>query len=110
MEIFEPKRLSVLDVENLRLHYAKTLDYWLQRFEQHRDEVAAMMDEEFVRAWRLYLAGSIGAFRAGELQLYQVVFARDANNDVPWSRAHLYRYGSESRRKLSVVEGDTIHA
>lgn len=110
MEIFEPKRLSVLDVENLRLHYAKTLDYWLQRFEQHRDDVAAMMDEEFVRAWRLYLAGSIAAFRAGELQLYQVVFARDTTSNVPWSRAHLYRSGSERRRKLSVVEGDAIHA
>ena len=110
MEIFEPKRLSVLDVENLRLHYAKTLDHWLQRFEQHRVEVAAMMDEEFVKAWRLYLAGSIAAFRAGELQLYQIAFVRDTNNNVPWSRAHLYRHGSGSKHRLSIVEDDTIHA
>lgn len=110
MEIFEPERLSVLDIENLRLHYAKTLDHWLQRFEQRRDDVAAMMDEEFVKAWRLYLAGSIAAFRAGELQLYQIVFARDTNNNVPWSRAHLYRHGSGNERRLSVVEGATIHA
>jgi cyclopropane-fatty-acyl-phospholipid synthase len=110
MEIFEPKRLSVLDVENLRLHYAKTLEHWLQRFEQHECEVTAMMDEEFVKAWRLYLAGSIAAFRAGELQLFQVFFTRDTNNNVPWTRAHLYRHQSESKRRLNVVESDTIHA
>ena len=49
-----------------------------------------MMDEEFVRAWRLYLCGSIAAFNVGELQLFQVVFSRARNNDLPWSRAWLY--------------------
>jgi len=90
MEIFEPNRLSILDVENLRLHYSKTLQHWLQRYELNSDKVRAMMDEEFVRAWRLYLSGSIAAFNVGELQLFQVVFARSRNNELPWSRAHLY--------------------
>ena len=61
------------------------------------------MDEEFVKAWRLYLAGSIAAFKVGELQLYQVVFARCANNDLAWSRAHLYSNPAEVRLKLSLV-------
>lgn len=91
MDIFEPYRFSVLDVENLRLHYAKTLDHWLQRYEQHVDAVEEMMDAAFVRAWRLYLAGSIAAFTVGELQLFQVVFSRADNNILPWSRAHLYQ-------------------
>jgi cyclopropane-fatty-acyl-phospholipid synthase len=91
MDIFEPNHLSVLDVENLRLHYSLTLQHWLQRYEEHSDEVLQMMDEEFVRTWRLYLAGSIAAFNVGELQLFQVVFARDRNNKLPWSRAYLYR-------------------
>ena len=30
---------------------------------------------DFARAWRLYLAGSVAAFRAGNLQLFQVLFA-----------------------------------
>ena len=30
MDMFEPNRLSVLDVENIRLHYAKTLEAWLE--------------------------------------------------------------------------------
>jgi cyclopropane-fatty-acyl-phospholipid synthase len=90
MDIFEPNRFSVLDVENLRLHYAKTLDHWLQRYEQQVDVVTDMMDVAFVRAWRLYLAGSIAAFTIGELQLFQVVFTRANNNQLPWSRAYLY--------------------
>ena len=90
MEIFEPNHLSVLDVENLRRHYSLTLQHWLQRYEQHREEILGMMDESFLRTWRLYLAGSISAFNVGELQLFQVVFSRRQNNQLPWSRAHLY--------------------
>jgi len=89
-EVFErvpqPWNMSVLDVENLRLHYASTLDHWRRRFETASDEVARMFDETFVRAWRLYLAGSQAAFTTGAMQLYQVVFARGASNEVPWTR------------------------
>jgi cyclopropane-fatty-acyl-phospholipid synthase len=67
MAIFEPCALSVLDVENLRLHYARTLEHWLERFESHADAIGSQFDERFVRAWRLYLSGSIAAFRAASL-------------------------------------------
>jgi cyclopropane-fatty-acyl-phospholipid synthase len=90
MDIFEPNGLSVLDVENLRLHYALTLGGWLRRYERHQDQVREMFDERFARAWRLYLAGSLTAFKTGELQLFQLVFTQGQNNDLPWSRAHQY--------------------
>ena len=45
-----------------------------------------MFDETFVRAWRLYLAGSQAAFTTGSMQLFQVVFARGGSNDIPWTR------------------------
>ncbi len=88
--IFEPQRFSVLDVENLRLHYARTCRAWLDRFEEARDQVAAMYDVDFVRAWRLYLSGSVAAFTTGSLQLFQVVFAPGESNAVPMTREHLY--------------------
>lgn len=91
MDIFEPWQFSVLDVENLRLHYAQTLWHWLMRFEAARDAVEAMYDADFVRTWRLYLAGSTASFRAGGLQLFQVVFARAQNNTIPMTREHQYR-------------------
>lgn len=89
-QIFEPWDLSVLDVENLRLHYAQTLRHWLALYEAAGERVRAMFDEKFVRMWRLYLAGSIAGFSTGTLQLFQVLFATADNNDVPWTRAHLY--------------------
>jgi cyclopropane-fatty-acyl-phospholipid synthase len=88
--IFEPWDLSILDVENLRLHYAQTLRHWLSLFEGAGERVRAMFDEKFVRMWRLYLAGSVAAFNTGSLQLFQVVFAPGESNDVPLTRAHLY--------------------
>ena len=84
--VLEPPGFSVLDVENLRLHYAQTLTYWRERFDASEDEVAAMFDDVFVRAWRLYLAGSQVAFTTGWMQLFQVVFARGGSNAIPWTR------------------------
>lgn len=91
MEIFEPVGLTVLDVENLRLHYARTLEHWLERFNRAQKTIEQMFDERFVRAWRLYLAGSVAAFLSSDLQLFQVLFNRSASNDVAWTRDHLYR-------------------
>jgi cyclopropane-fatty-acyl-phospholipid synthase len=90
MEIFESSGFSILDVENLRLHYAKTLGCWLERFERANEQIGDMFDQNFIRSWRLYLAGSIASFTTGDLQLFQVVFTHSTNNDLPWSRAHLY--------------------
>jgi cyclopropane-fatty-acyl-phospholipid synthase len=90
MRIFEGHEFSVLDVENIRLHYARTLAHWLERFEANADSVRGMYDERFVRTWRLYLAGSEASFLMGALQLFQIVFARPRDNDVPMTRAHLY--------------------
>ncbi|MDO8262742.1 MAG: cyclopropane-fatty-acyl-phospholipid synthase family protein [Gallionella sp.] len=90
MQIFEPFNFSVLDVENLRLHYAKTLEHWLQRYENNFDRVTEMFDAKFARAWRLYLAGSLTAFKAGGMQLFQVGFARAGHNRIPWTRQYIY--------------------
>ncbi|HET6631022.1 MAG TPA: cyclopropane-fatty-acyl-phospholipid synthase family protein [Woeseiaceae bacterium] len=88
--VFEPFKFSVLDVENLRLHYAKTCRTWLSNFDKVSDRVRQMYSSEFVRTWRLYLAGSSAAFRCGTLQLYQVLFAPNGNNRVPMNRRYQY--------------------
>ncbi|MFZ2160957.1 MAG: cyclopropane-fatty-acyl-phospholipid synthase family protein [Sideroxyarcus sp.] len=90
MQIFEPFDFSVQDVENLRMHYAKTLEHWLQRYEDNVDRVSRMFDEKFVLAWRLYLAASITTFKIGKMQLFQLTFTRANNNRIPWTRQYLY--------------------
>lgn len=103
-DIFEPWDFGVLDVENLRLHYARTLEHWLERFEDSRQRVAAMFDERFVRMWRLYLAGSAAAFRTGTMQLFQVVFAGAKCQAIPWTRAHLYEPQAETMERLQAAD------
>jgi cyclopropane-fatty-acyl-phospholipid synthase len=90
MQVLEPQNYCVLDIENLRQHYAKTLEHWLARFESEFDTVVQMHGVEFARMWRLYLAGSIASFRAGNLQLFQVLFAGSRCQSIPWTREHLY--------------------
>jgi cyclopropane-fatty-acyl-phospholipid synthase len=89
--VCEPWDLSVIDAENLRLHYALTLEHWLSRFDAAAPAVSARYGEPFTRAWRLYLAGSIVGFRRGTLQLFQLSLARGSSNQVPWTRAYLYQ-------------------
>jgi cyclopropane-fatty-acyl-phospholipid synthase len=90
LEVLEVPGFSVLDVENLRLHYALTLKYWRENYENAIAEVTRMYGEKFVRIWRVYLSGSQAAFETGQLQLFQVVFARQYTNEVPWTRGYLY--------------------
>ena len=90
MTIFEPCSFSILDVENLRLHYAATLGHWLERYEKNMHTFNHKYDAAFIRSWRLYLAGSQAAFTAGSLQLFQVLFTRPQNNKLPWSRSYIY--------------------
>ena len=90
MAIFEPQRFSVLDVENLRPHYARTCAQWLENFEAVAGQVADTYGEEFVRMWRLYLAGSSAGFQSGTLQLFQVLFTPHGNRKVPWTRHYQY--------------------
>ncbi len=90
MDIFEPNDLCVLDVENLRLHYARTLEHWLYRFNRAEDKVRDKFDPVFVRLWRLYLSGSVAAFLCGNLQLFQVTFSPVRDNTIPWTRDHIY--------------------
>lgn len=90
MDIFEGREFSILDIENLRLHYAQTLMEWLQRFDNHVDQITGMYDEAFVRAWRLYLGGCAAAFLASTIQLFQVVFAHPDDNRIPMTREHVY--------------------
>lgn len=93
MNLFESSGFSVLDVENLRLHYARSCADWLERLERNADRVTEMFDAKFLRMWRLYLAGSSAAFASGWLQLFQVVFARATNNQLPWTRKDWYATG-----------------
>lgn len=76
----------VLDVENLRLHYNRTLLCWEKNYREHMDEVRKMFDEEFVRMWDMYLAVCAATFHNGVIDLHQVLMTKGVNNELPMTR------------------------
>ncbi|MCO4769871.1 MAG: class I SAM-dependent methyltransferase [Deltaproteobacteria bacterium] len=86
MQILEPEGFVTLDVENLRRHYAHTCRLWHDRFLAQWEPIVTDVGEERARAWLLYLAGSSATFASGGLQLFQLVFSRLGNDDIPWLR------------------------
>ncbi len=75
--------LCVLDVEGLRLHYARTLDFWIANFGKNVDRIRQMFDEKFVRMWRLYLNVSSAAFKFSGNRIYQILFTNSLNIKLP---------------------------
>lgn len=76
----------ILDVENLRNHYNKTLLCWEKNFKAHENEVRAMFDDEFVRMWELYLCSCAATFHNGVIDLHQILTTKGVNNELPGVR------------------------
>jgi len=88
--VLAPSGMSIVDVENLRLHYARTLAHWRARFGNAEEQIRARYGANFERAWQLYLAGSQAAFSTGWMQLFQVVFVPLESAPLYWTRAEMY--------------------
>ena len=86
MQIAGELRFYTVDVESLRRHYNKTLLCWNENFQQHRAEVVEMFDEKFARMWELYLCACAATFMNGIIDLHQIVFTNDVNNELPMTR------------------------
>jgi len=67
---------AIRDVENLRLHYARTLREWVKRLEARHDDARRFVNESTWRVWRLYMAGCAHNFQTARLAIYQTLLAR----------------------------------
>jgi cyclopropane-fatty-acyl-phospholipid synthase len=84
---------EIMDVEGLRLHYARTCRHWVERLRERADEARALAGERIVRTWLLYLTCSAAAFEAGSIGLYQVLSRKHGDPAVghaPHTREHMY--------------------
>ncbi len=90
--IAERAGFEVLDVENLRAHYALTLRQWVNRLEARRDDAIKYTDEVTYRTWRLYLAISAYGFEAGRINVNQTLLTGPPGDksNIPLTRADLY--------------------
>ena len=99
MPAIEKSGLITTDIEILRLHYAKTLRHWRERFLAHWDEAVALQGERFCRMWEFYLAGSECAFRYQNLVVFQIQLARRVET-LPIVRDYM----SEGERNILIRE------
>jgi cyclopropane-fatty-acyl-phospholipid synthase len=97
LDLMEKHGLEILDVENLRRHYAPTLDAWAGRFDRHWEDIQRLdpdrFDETFRRKWRIYLYACAEMFRSpkGYTHLFQITFSKgNVDYAYPMSRSHLY--------------------
>ncbi len=102
--------LEMLDTENLRPHYARTLWAWSDGLESRLEPALVALrsngssqaqTERMLRAYRLYLAGSALSFERGWLSLHQILAARPdeggpfdnppgAQSHYPFTRKYMY--------------------
>lgn len=79
-----------VDVESLRRHYTKTLLCWHDNFNENKEKILAMFNENFVRMWELYLCSCAASFTNGIIDLHQILLTKGCNNDLPLTRDYLY--------------------
>ncbi|MEK6710438.1 MAG: cyclopropane-fatty-acyl-phospholipid synthase family protein [Nitrospinota bacterium] len=76
MDAMERQGWEILDVESLRLHYARTCRHWFERLEANADRIRGLVGEKNYRVYRIWLACSSGSFYSGSLGLYQVLMQK----------------------------------
>ncbi|MGB8314830.1 MAG: cyclopropane-fatty-acyl-phospholipid synthase family protein [Aestuariivirga sp.] len=84
----ERSKLWVTDIEILRLHYAKTLRAWEERFQANRPRITALMDERFCRMWEFYLIVSELSFSHGSHMVFQMQLTKD-RHALPITRDYM---------------------
>jgi cyclopropane-fatty-acyl-phospholipid synthase len=62
--------------QSLRLHYARTLDFWAAALEEHQSEAVRIQSEEVYERYMKYLTGCAWAFRAGYIDVNQFTLGK----------------------------------
>lgn len=85
--------LEVIDVESLRLHYARTLEHWSNNLENCLEQAREHVTDKTLRIWRVYLAGCAYGFRRHWMNIHQILAVKpfaDGSHHVPWTREDMY--------------------
>lgn len=73
---------ELLNVENFRVHYIKTLADWIFRMEIHKDKLLQIVSENVYRIYHVFFIGSMVSFRQKEIALFQNLFYKSNPNKL----------------------------
>ena len=76
MRAMERAELVTTHVEGLQSDYARTIGYWIERFDTRWDDAVRLAGIERARIWRLYLRAARQGFETGWASVYQVLAHR----------------------------------
>jgi cyclopropane-fatty-acyl-phospholipid synthase len=76
---------ELIDVEQLRPHYALTLRHWITNLEANHERAVEVAGEQAYRTWRAYMAASSHSFATGSLAVIQAL-VRAPGGDEPLPR------------------------
>ncbi|MEO1785008.1 cyclopropane-fatty-acyl-phospholipid synthase family protein [Thermodesulfobium sp. 4217-1] len=82
---------KIVNIESLRRHYARTLEYWSKNFDAHRDEIEKKFGRTFLRMWDIYLKGCAASFKLGFVDVHQFILSLGINNEYPETFEFLYK-------------------
>jgi cyclopropane-fatty-acyl-phospholipid synthase len=72
--------MTLVDLKDLGLHYARTLHTWFDNFNAKRDEILHLgFDDRFTRKWNYYLCYCEAAFAMRNINVMQMVYTRPNN-------------------------------
>ena len=87
----EQSGFEVLDVENLRPHYALTCRAWIDRLQKNVTQCLRQVDRSVYRTWLLMFAGSAAYFEDGRLNLNQLLLYKPGHAaSRPFTREYMY--------------------
>ncbi len=87
------QHFEIYDIESLRPHYARTLARWSHRLETQVEVARKLVEEQTLRIWRAYLAGTSLGFHRGWMNIYQILASRqesDGPTELPLTRTWMY--------------------
>ncbi len=105
--------MNIMDVENLRRHYALTTHHWRKNFLRNYDAIKAAMgfSDRFMKMWEFYFCLVIAGFRTGRMNLIQMVLSNGITDTYPWTREFLYnRTASDPAEAGTLAAGETYTA
>jgi cyclopropane-fatty-acyl-phospholipid synthase len=74
--------MTLVDLKDMGLHYARTLSAWQKEFNQQLSQVKKMgFDDRFIRKWNYYFSYCEAAFEMRNIHVMQMVYARPNNTN-----------------------------
>lgn len=74
--------LELLNAENFRTHYIKTLNDWIVRMEKHKRQLLKVVSDSVYRIYHVFFIGSLISFKFQEIALFQNLFQKPIKNQI----------------------------